>query len=166
MTLKEFSCGMSLDAFYRQCSTCFGIGFLTNMPGTVASAAAFLVYILVPVPLWLVLAVAVLGVVTAGRYSLGQNREDPSEVVIDEVIGTWIAMTGLSPGLGLPALFLFRVFDIIKPFPVNTAEKLPGGTGIIADDIVAGLYANVIVRAVEWLFLAGGLAAFYERIFQ
>jgi len=100
------------------------------MSGTVASAAAFLVYIVVPVPLWLVLAVALLGVVAAGRYSLGQNREDPSEVVIDEVVGTWIAMTGLSPGLGLPALFLFRVFDIIKPFPVNTAEKLPGGKGI------------------------------------
>jgi phosphatidylglycerophosphatase A len=107
----------------------------------------------------------VLGVFTTTRYSLGQKREDPSEVVIDEVIGTWVAVTGLSPGLGLPALFLFRVFDIIKPFPVNTAEKLPGGLGIMVDDVVAGVYANVIVRAVEWLFLAGGIAAVYERFF-
>ncbi|MFP4482605.1 MAG: phosphatidylglycerophosphatase A [Thermovirgaceae bacterium] len=156
---------MKPETFYRHCSTCLGIGFLTNMPGTVASAVAFLVYLLVPVPLLIVLALGVLGGFAAQRYALGQSREDPSEVVIDEVIGTWIAVTGLPPGLGLPALFLFRVFDIIKPFPVNTAEKLPGGLGIMADDVVAGLYANVIVRAVEWLFLAGGFATVYERIF-
>ncbi len=157
---------MNPEAFYRHYSTCLGLGFLTNMPGTVASAAAFAVYLLYPVPLWMAGLLGVLGVFTTGRYAIGKHREDPSEVVIDEVIGTWIAVTGLSPGLGLPALFLFRVFDIIKPFPVNTAEKLPDGLGIMADDVVAGLYANVIVRAVEWLFLAGGMAAVYERIFQ
>lgn len=156
---------MKPEALYRYCSTCFGLGFLTNMPGTVASAAAFLLYLLFPLPLWAILAAGVAGVVVSGRYAAGQNREDPSEVVIDEVIGTWVAMTGLSPGLGLPALFLFRVFDIVKPFPVNAAEKLPGGIGIMADDIVAGLYANVIVRAVEWLFLSGGLAVLSGRFF-
>jgi len=165
MILKEKQPAMNPETFYRHYSTCLGIGFLTNMPGTVASAAAFVVYLLYPVPIWMAGLLGVLGVFTTTRYSLGQKREDPSEVVIDEVIGTWVAVTGLSPGLGLPALFLFRVFDIIKPFPVNTAEKLPGGLGIMVDDVVAGVYANVIVRAVEWLFLAGGIAAVYERFF-
>jgi len=163
--LKGKQPAMNAEAFYRHYSTCLGIGFLTNMPGTLASAAAFAVYLLYPVPIWMIGLLGVLGAFTTGRYSLGENKEDPSEVVIDEVVGTWIAMTGLSPGLGLPALFLFRVFDIIKPFPVNTAEKLPGGLGIMVDDVVAGVYANVIVRAVEWLFLAGGIAAVYEKFF-
>jgi hypothetical protein len=71
------------------------------------------------------------------------GRTDPGFVVIDEVIGQWIALFG-SPAdwrHGLIALVLFRLFDITKPFPVRRLERLPGGWGIVFDDVAAGLYA-------------------------
>ena len=65
-------------------------------------------------------------------------------------------MYGLSQGYLLPALFLQNL-DILKPFPVSAAEKLPGGWGIMADDIVAGIMVNVLLTAVRWLYFEGGL---------
>ena len=65
-------------------------------------------------------------------------------------------MYGLPSGFFLPALFLFRVVDILKPFPINTAEKLPGGWGIMADDIVGGIIVNLILMLIRWLYLGGG----------
>jgi len=72
------------------------------------------------------------------------------------VVGMWISLYGFGPGLFIPALGLFRILDIVKPFPVRNSETLPGGVGIMADDIVAGLLANLILRGISWLFLGGG----------
>jgi len=144
---------VKIESWYSVVSTCFGLGCLTSMPGTLASFVAFLIYIIYPVNLWIIAGVFLLGVFAADRYIKERGNLDPGEVVIDEVVGSWIAFFGFSPGAAFAALFLFRVFDILKPFPVNAAEKLPGGVGVMADDVVAGLYANLLVRGIFWIFL-------------
>jgi phosphatidylglycerophosphatase A len=84
------------------------------------------------------------------RRSIG--REDPQIVVIDEVLGQWLTMAAL-PGWTVPgmlaALILFRAFDIIKPWPVRRFEDLPGGWGIVADDLMAGLYGATAILVLR-----------------
>ena len=81
---------------------------------------------------------------------------DPSIVVIDEIIGMWIALFGLAPELYTCAIafIAFRAFDILKPEPARSSEALPGGWGIMLDDVFAGLYANVATRAAFVLYSA------------
>lgn len=148
------------ETWQGRISTLGGLGFMTRMPGTVGSVAAFLVAMVHPVPLWVILPAAALSVWASESYARQEGREDPPEVVADEAVGTWLALWGLPLGYGLPALFLFRVIDIIKPIPVSTAEKLPGGWGIVADDVVGGLMTNALIRGVSWLFFGGGLQFF------
>ena len=126
-------------------STVFGLGRFSPMPGTLASVAAFIVYAAFKPSWWIILLVLLAGVYSSDAYSRNRGLSDPSEVVIDEVVGTWIAMYHLPSGFALPALFLFRIIDIIKPFPVNRAEDLPGGIGIMADDVVGGIITNLIL---------------------
>lgn len=138
-------------------STCLGLGFLTRMPGTVASFAAVAAAMLLPVNVVLIILLSVLGGVSSWSYSKRIGVKDPPEVVIDEVVGMWISLYGFGPRFFLPALGLFRILDIIKPFPVRNVEKLPGGVGIMADDVLAGILANLILRGVSWLLLGEGL---------
>ena len=82
------------------------------------------------------------------------HTEDPGPVVIDEVMGMLITMF-MNPGgwvVAIAGFLLFRLFDIVKPFPARRLEKLPGGTGIMADDAMAAVYANVALRLVIWLW--------------
>jgi phosphatidylglycerophosphatase A len=130
------------------------------MPGTLGSLAAFFVYVVFPVPWYLIVAVAALGVYTSDVYSKKTGVTDPKEVIIDEVVGTWISMYALPSGFFIPALFLFRIIDILKPFPVNASEKLPGGWGIMADDIVGGILVNLILVLLRWLYFGGGWGLF------
>lgn len=139
-------------------STVGGIGKISKMPGTLGSIAAFLIAFLVPVKWWVILITLVIGIIVSENYQNMTGKKDPGEVVIDEVVGTWIAMYGLPSGFALPALFLFRIVDIIKPVPVCTVEKLPGGLGIMADDVVGGIMVNIILVTINWLFYRGGFS--------
>jgi phosphatidylglycerophosphatase A len=147
-------------------ATFFGIGYLKPGPGTWGSIAAVLLWAAVaflkhPDPraqmavllVWIVLAIAP-GVPAATIVERQSGRTDPGFVVIDEVIGQWIALLG-SPfdwRHGLIALVLFRFFDITKPFPVRRLERLPGGWGIVFDDVAAGLYALGVASLVRiWI---------------
>ena len=78
---------------------------------------------------------------------------DPPQVVVDEVVGYWIAMFALprSWALAIAGFFLFRIFDIVKPFPVRRAERLRSGWGIMTDDVLAGVYTNVLLQLILWL---------------
>jgi phosphatidylglycerophosphatase A len=101
------------------------------------------------------IVVAILvGVPAATIVERQSGRTDPGFVVIDEVVGQWIALLG-SPAdwrHGLIALVLFRLFDITKPFPVRRLERLPGGWGIIFDDVAAGLYALGVASVLRiWI---------------
>jgi phosphatidylglycerophosphatase A len=133
-------------------ATVGGAGYLTKMPGTVGSVVACGVYVFLPVPWWAILAVALLGTGCAGVHAKAKKIPDPGEVVVDEVVGMWLSLAGLPKVLTLPALLLFRIIDITKPVPVSTAEKLPGGWGIMADDVVGGVMTNLILRILLALY--------------
>jgi phosphatidylglycerophosphatase A len=147
-------------------ATFFGAGYGKPGPGTWGSVSAVLLWAVYarlahPTPqavlfaLFGGIAVALaLGVPAATIAERESGRTDPGFVVIDEVIGQWIALLGspLDWRHGLIALVLFRLFDITKPFPVRQLERLPGGWGIIFDDVAAGLYALGVTSLVRiWI---------------
>jgi phosphatidylglycerophosphatase A len=142
-------------------ATVFGIGRSPFMPGTVASAIALPVAWIVlkylgPVALFsLSFAVAAIGTWACDVYVRATEETDPSECVIDEVAGQFLAcaLAPLSLYGFILAFALFRLFDISKLWPISEAEKLRGGLGIVADDMVAGLLAGLIVAVVASLGL-------------
>jgi phosphatidylglycerophosphatase A len=146
-------------------ATFFGAGFLKPGPGTYASAAtvalwliaAFLLHhntqhLLIATLIALALSIA-LGIPASTRVARESQRKDPGFVVIDEVAGQLIALLALPPDWphALLALLLFRFFDILKPPPIRRLEALPEGTGIVVDDLAAGLYALIIVQLITHL---------------
>ncbi|MEO5346838.1 MAG: phosphatidylglycerophosphatase A [Magnetococcus sp. YQC-9] len=139
-------------------ATFFGSGLLPKAPGTWGTVAAvplaFFCQWLGTFGFWTILAVVtVLGVWSAGVVCRVTGREDPSEVVIDEVAGFLLTMIdGPLGGAGMVVGFvLFRLFDIFKPWPVNALERLPGGWGVMADDLAAGVYAAMILHGIVWM---------------
>ena len=142
--------------------TFFGCGYSPVAPGTVGSLAAILIALALHAFLdsnrdtWLLLTAVLLipGVWSAGRIAQHELRKDPQIVVIDEVLGQWITLAGTSifSWKALLAAFLFfRLFDIWKPFPVRRLESLPGGSGIVADDVMAGLYGALAIFVLDRL---------------
>ena len=139
------------------------IGFLPKAPGTWASAVTVLLWLAVahflPLSLWgYWLAVAVLfvvGVVCAGAAEKILDTPDPGPVVIDEVTGQLIALYAAPahPLAALAGFALFRLFDLWKPFPVGWLDThIHGGTGIMLDDVMAGLYALLVLQLGLFLF--------------
>jgi phosphatidylglycerophosphatase A len=139
-------------------STWFGCGYAPVGPGTVGSLAALAIaWLLVHFadwqPLWfgaLGLAATAPSIWAAGVTASERQQKDPQIVVVDEVLGQWIALAGSRPlnaRSWVGAFVLFRLFDIWKPVPVRNLEKLPGGVGIVADDLMAGAYAALVLFA-------------------
>ena len=154
---------MRKRAWYEMVATVMGIGKFSRMPGTLGSAAAFLIFQLTgynSIPLIVLTAIA--GAAAADKYSRAVSGDDPSEVVIDEFAGFFVSVWGLGREFAIVGFFLFRIVDIVKPFPVRQMEKLPGGIGIMADDICGGVMVNLMLRALQWLFFAGGMEAAFE----
>jgi phosphatidylglycerophosphatase A len=129
-------------------------------PGTIGSLGALLpvvaVHATVGLRPWQVLIPFALllapGIWASTRYSRATGRKDPSAVVVDEVLGQWLSLAGATHFniVSFAAGFvLFRLFDIVKPPPVRQMERFSEGLGIVADDLMAGLYAALV------LFLAG-----------
>jgi phosphatidylglycerophosphatase A len=145
-------------------STWFGCGRSPFAPGTAGSLAAVVLAIVLHEYAGLapwhfaVLAAILFGpaVWAAGVTAQAYNLKDPHFVVVDEVIGQWIALAGaatLNWKSYLAAFALFRLFDIWKPPPVRQLESLPGGLGINADDVMAGVYAAAVMFAAGRLGL-------------
>jgi phosphatidylglycerophosphatase A len=139
-------------------ATAFGAGYLPKAPGTFGSAVGLLLWLVLPHVLWVqLLAIALVSVAGIWSATVAERhfgRRDPREVVIDEVAGMMITLAVIPQATGwwmLIAFLLFRAADIVKPFPVNRLERLPGGLGIMADDLMAGVYANLVLRAAMWL---------------
>lgn len=140
-----------------------GIGYFPLASGTVMSiVAAVAAWYLAQHGGGLTLTAAsllafVIGVWACGDHVRATGRDDPSECVIDELAGQWLACAGICftpifPSVAAFALafLLFRLFDILKPWPISAAEKLPGGMGVMADDMLAGLAAGIIAGAVHY----------------
>ncbi len=156
----------------RLLATVFGIGLLRPAPGTWGSAAAvplgYLLHAVFGFPVFLLATVAVffIGWWATASATDGQADHDPSEIVIDEVVGQWIALLPVSAGLWhagvdawvfpwpgwVTAFVMFRVFDIWKPGPVGWADRKHSALGVMLDDVIAGLLAAVVVM------LAAGFA--------
>jgi phosphatidylglycerophosphatase A len=145
-------------------ATWFGCGRSPVAPGTVGSAAAVAIAIVLHeyaglAPWHFAVLAALLfvpAVWAAGAAAREAGVEDPGFVVVDEVVGQWIALAGaqtLNWKSYLAAFALFRLFDIWKPYPVRRLEALPGGLGINADDAMAGIYAALVLFLAGWFNL-------------
>jgi phosphatidylglycerophosphatase A len=134
-------------------------GFVPFAPGTVGSIVGLGVYALLrwahATPLaeaLVIVALTAIGVWSATVAERHFGLDDPGPVVIDEVAGMLISLAFTSAGWtgALTGFVLFRLFDIVKPYPAGRFERLPGGLGIMADDVMAGIYANLALRALLW----------------
>ena len=144
-------------------ATVGGAGRFPWAPGTVGSAVGVVVYLAIvrwplSVQLAIVAGVSVVGIWASTLAAEHFGREDPGEVVIDEVAGQLVTLVWTAvnlPGI-VVGFFLFRVLDIVKPWPARRFEALPGGVGIMADDLMVGVYGNVLLQLgvrllPEWL---------------
>lgn len=135
-------------------------GYFPFAPGTVGSAAGLLVYLLVwwtgstLVEIALILGLFAVGVWAGTRAEVYFGGIDPGPIVIDEVVGMLItlAFIPVGPSGAIVGFFVFRLFDVIKPWPAARLELLHGGLGVMADDAMAAIYSNVALRIVRWLF--------------
>lgn len=143
--------------------TWFGCGYFPKGPGTAGSLAA----IMLAWPLhsigfnnvgFAALSIAALlpAILAAGVVAIETGRKDPQIVVVDEVLGQWLTLAGamrFNLKSFLFAFVLFRLFDILKPPPIRAIEKVPGGAGIVLDDMMAGVYAALVLFLMGWFNL-------------
>ena len=136
-------------------ATAFGAGYSPIAPGTAGSLIGLaLFWPLHLAPPWAQVAVTVAvyfaGVAASSRLARNLGRKDPGLAVVDEVVGMWVSLLFLpfTPMTALAAFLLFRVMDVFKPWPARQFESLPGGWGIMTDDVMAGIYANLVLYGV------------------
>ncbi|ANI90473.1 phosphatidylglycerophosphatase A [Arachidicoccus ginsenosidimutans] len=138
-------------------STFFGVGFVKKGGGTVAALITVLIWYGVSTKLdigiftqiIIIVVLFVLGVWSSNKVEAIWGK-DSYRVVLDEVLGMCVALfvIPVTWQTALAALILFRVFDIAKPFYIRRMEKFPGGWGVMADDVLAGIYANIILQLI------------------
>ena len=134
------------------------VGFFPIAPGTAGSLAALALFAFVrwigmpAFELVTIVAVLAIGIWSADGAERALGRKDPGPVVIDEVLGMLITLVLLPVSLTgvLVGFLLFRLFDVVKPYPAGRMEHLPGGYGIMLDDAMAGLYAHLVLRLCMW----------------
>lgn len=150
--------GLSLSHPVVLISTWFGSGLLPKAPGTWGSVAAMPFALLIwwtGGALWLALGGVLLfvaGIWASQQYALALGRDDPSEVVVDEVAALWLVLAALpvTPFNWFSGFLLFRLFDIVKPWPIGWADgRIKGGIGIMLDDVIAAFYTVLLFVAVD-----------------
>ena len=151
-----------MNDFKKILSTFFGLGFLPGAPGTFGSAGALLIYLALAyggapdfILLGLLCASTALAIWLSPWANKYFGRDDPRQFVLDEAAGYFLTMLFVPIGNiwlgGVIGFVLFRFFDIAKPFPIRRAEKAPHNLGIVADDLLAGLFANISLRIIIYL---------------
>ena len=152
--------------FHNFIATGFGSGYSPIAPGTAGALLAMLIWwgysllfshcISIPVLTFIVIVVFTFAGVWSSSVVEKYWGEDPSRVVVDEMVGTWIALRAVPEGAHwgymLAAFVLFRFFDIVKPLGVRKMESLPSGFGIMADDILAGIYGFIVIYLYRLCF--------------
>jgi phosphatidylglycerophosphatase A len=141
-------------------ATVGGVGRAPLAPGTVASALTALAIwglgLSPPSLAGVFVAVTLVGAWAAGEAEAALGGKDPGAIVVDEVAGMTLAVLAVppTPAVLLTGFLLFRLFDVVKPFPAGRSQRLPGGVGVMVDDLIAGLYALALVglaRRAGWL---------------
>lgn len=147
------------NKFARLIATGFYSGYAPKASGTIGTCVAVIIYILlkwvgflevasVGVYLLFLFWITVIGLWASDIIAKTTGQSDPSIVVIDEIVGFFYAVAFL-PAKAIyiiPAFFIFRLLDVLKPPPANASQKLPGGLGIMADDIIVGIYTAIILH--------------------
>ena len=135
-------------------ATFFYIGYFPLIPGTAGSLAGVLIYLLIKnnilTFIFTLSALLALGFLVCGKVEELGRKKDPSYVIIDEVCGMLLSLIFLPFDIRLVmlAFFIFRILDTLKPCPIGRLEKFKGSLGIMGDDIVAGIYTNIVLQAV------------------
>jgi len=145
----------AVDRIALVVATGFGTGWAPVAPGTVASALTVLIIWLVPFSrsslVIFFVAVTLVGTWAAQRAERLLGAKDPGAIVIDEVAGMTLAVLPFPPTLAVLAVgfVLFRIFDVTKPFPAHASQRLRGGLGVVVDDLIAGLYALIVIALLR-----------------
>ena len=145
-----------MNRLSRFIATSFYSGYSPFAPGTVGSGVALVVFWFVPGLRGLRLLLLIFGVFFVGVWAASRVEEaeghDASIINVDEMVGMWLALLFLPDGLSwvwwVGAFFVFRCFDVFKPFPVRQSQNLPGGWGVMMDDVLAGLYTNLSLQVL------------------
>lgn len=141
-----------INLFEKIIGSGFFTGYIPFASGTFGSLAAVLIYLIpgfenyyIIIPSTIILLLY--GVYVSGKFEK-QYGKDPSQCTVDEIVGTWISLILLPKKLLiiLSAFLLWRLLDIIKPFPARDSEKLEGGVGIMLDDVISGIYTLIIIH--------------------
>ena len=149
---------MKLNFFEKLIGSAFFTGYIPFAPGTFGSLFALLIYLIPgfenPVLLLLLISLfSIVGIFVGTKFELVYGK-DPKQCTIDEMVGMWISLLFVPKSIlpVLAAFIIWRIFDIVKPFPANIAEKLSGGLGIMLDDIIAAIYSLAITHILIHLF--------------
>jgi phosphatidylglycerophosphatase A len=147
-----------INLFEKIVGSAFYTGFIPVASGTFGSLVAIVIYLIpgfeqLQIILPSVIILFGYGVFISSKFEKVYGK-DPSQCTVDEVVGTWIALIALPKTVYIvsTAFLVWRTLDIIKPFPARISEKLPGGWGIMIDDVIAGFYSLIIVQLVVYSF--------------
>jgi phosphatidylglycerophosphatase A len=142
-------------------TTLFGVGFFPKAPGTAGTFFAMIIYYITAVVLnidFAIIYISLLFITFASVYLIYKAENvlghDSPKIVIDELIGYFVAVILLPKTLIVifAAFIIFRFFDIKKPEPVNVSQKLPGGWGVVIDDVIAGIYTNLVLQIIVIIY--------------
>jgi len=147
-----------INWFEKLVGSGFYTGYIPIASGTFGSLSAIVLYfipgfekleIIIPA----IVLLFVYGLFVSSKFEKVYGK-DPAQCTVDEIVGTWIALLALPKTLLiiLTSFLIWRSLDIIKPFPARTSEKLPGGLGIMIDDVISGLYSLIIVHLIVYIF--------------
>lgn len=145
-----------IDKVSLTIATLFGVGFTPLCPGTASCVVAVLIFLLIKNPIYFLIFTifsVIISFPTSARAEKIFKIKDCKKIVIDDFSGMLITLTFIPKRIEfiIPAFFLFRMLDMLKIPPANKIERLHGARGIVGDDIVAGIYANLILQAVRLL---------------
>lgn len=157
---------MKNNRIHKLIATAGGLGYSPKAPGTVGALGACGIALLLQLSpyyttllLILTLVFFALGVLSANKLE-AEWGEDSSKIVIDEVVGLWIAILFVPKGLWyvLIGFVLFRFFDIVKPLYIKRMEYFRAGWGVMMDDVLAGIYSNIILQIITYVILSYGIS--------
>ena len=147
-----------INWFEKLVGSGFYTGYVPIASGTFGSLVAIVIYLFPGFEKLQIIIPAIILLFTYGLFVSSKFEKvygkDPAQCTVDEIVGTWIALIALPKTflIILTSFLVWRALDIIKPFPAKTSEKLPGGIGIMIDDVISGFYSLIIVHLIVYTF--------------